>query len=105
MNKVKQTRPGHVGLEVVFEKYQEEECLCIYSLEAYIDRTKDLRDKSKLFISYKKPHGPLSRDTISRWIKAVLTASGVKQMYLKLIPLEQQLLRMPAINVYPSSRS
>lgn len=84
IDKLKQTRPGHVGMEIVFRKFQEEECICIYSdLDAYIDRTKDLRNNSKMLISYKKPHGPVATETISRWIKTVLAASGLNTKVFK----------------------
>ena len=30
-----------------------------------------------MFISYIKPHGPVSRDSISRWLKSVMVSAGV----------------------------
>lgn len=84
VDKVKQTRPGHVGLEVIFSKYHNDERICVYSaLEAYIEKTRNLRHKSNLFISYRKPNGPVGTETISRWIKAVLAASGVNTNIFK----------------------
>ena len=45
--------------------------LCVVELlEAYIKRTAPLRQGTKqLLLCYTAPHGPVSKDTISRWIK------------------------------------
>ena len=43
----------------------------------YLNRTKSLRNGSKLFISVVKPHTAVSKDTIARWIKALLKIAGV----------------------------
>ena len=43
-------------------------------------RTKFVREThsySQLLLSYVKPHSPVSRDTISRWVKFVLQSSGI----------------------------
>ncbi|KAJ8041093.1 hypothetical protein HOLleu_11813 [Holothuria leucospilota] len=75
---LKQSRPGKVGLKITFSKFKEDERVCVYSLiEHYIERTKALRNQSKLVISYRKPHAPVGAETISRWIREVLEAAGV----------------------------
>ena len=53
--------------------------LCVVTtLREYLIRTKLLREPcSQLLLSYVKPYKPLSRDTISRWVKAVLQYSGI----------------------------
>ncbi len=33
--------------------------------------------ENRLFISYKKPYGAVSKDTISRWISVVMQQAGV----------------------------
>ncbi len=44
----------------------------------YLERTKLLRgEHSALFVSFHKPHKPVSKDTIARWVKATLTDSGI----------------------------
>jgi len=43
----------------------------------YLDRTAALRKSTQLFISTLAPHGPISRDTLSRWIKDTLIKSGI----------------------------
>lgn len=48
------------------------------TLEAYITRTRDLRyNGESLFISFKRPYKVVSTQTLSRWVKKVLNASGV----------------------------
>ena len=44
----------------------------------YLERTKNLRhDHHKLLFSYQKPHGPASKDTVSRWLKLELKLAGI----------------------------
>ncbi|KAJ8024052.1 hypothetical protein HOLleu_36668 [Holothuria leucospilota] len=75
---IKQSRPGKVGIKIIFSKFKEDETVCVYSLiEHYIERTKALRKQSKLVISYRKPHAPVGAETICRWIGEVLEATGV----------------------------
>ena len=59
------------------------ESLCpVVTLEAYERVTQPFRgaimDKSsKLFLSLKQPHNPVSSSTIGRWIKSLLTDAGI----------------------------
>ena len=47
-------------------------------LAEYLKRTQPLRGaESKLFISFIKPYKPVSRETISRWIRLIMESSGV----------------------------
>jgi hypothetical protein len=49
-----------------------------FVLKEYLKQTAALRkDCKKLFISYAKPHGHVSRDTISRCLKIVMTRGGI----------------------------
>lgn len=76
-DKIKQSRPGNVGLVVRVPKFPGNE-LCVFTaLERYLHLTESLRKDSKLFISFVKPHASVSRETISRWIKHVLKESGL----------------------------
>lgn len=52
----------------------------VTTLNEYLTRTKfarETRSCSQLLLSYVKPYGLVSRDTISRWIKLVLQSSGI----------------------------
>lgn len=55
--------------------------LCpVDALRAYEDRTKEKRgdnNRSQLLIAVIKPCNPVSSSTIARWIKTVLTKSGI----------------------------
>ena len=53
--------------------------LCVVTLlEEYLSRTASVRGKhSQLFISYVKPFSPVSRGTISCWIKTVMQQAGI----------------------------
>ncbi|KAL4703248.1 hypothetical protein ACJJTC_002468 [Scirpophaga incertulas] len=46
-------------------------------LTNYLKITSDIRKCPSLFISYKKPHLAVSVNTLSRWVKMVLSASGI----------------------------
>ena len=76
---LKQNWPGNTHSTFYVRKYQQPD-LCVYrSLAVYLDRTLALRNGvfTKLLFSYAKPHGPVGTNTISRWIKQVLTLIGV----------------------------
>ena len=53
--------------------------MCVVTtLKEYISRTEPLRgSESQLFVSYTKPHKAVSRDTIDRWVKTVLSCTGI----------------------------
>lgn len=78
-NKLKQSRPGSNPLRVVLASYQADMNLDVYHvLQHYINVTSSLRGaESQLFISYVPPHKPVTRNTLSRWIKLVLEEAGV----------------------------
>ena len=75
---LKQSRPG-VKNPLVKLKAFEDKALCVVStLQEYLTRTQTLRgSESQLFISYRKPFKKVSRDTVSRWVRSVLTDSGI----------------------------
>ncbi|KAJ8042575.1 hypothetical protein HOLleu_09356 [Holothuria leucospilota] len=74
-----------MGFEVTLEAYPKDERLCVLkTLKAYIAETQSLRDEElALFISYKKPYHRVSKDTLSRWIKMVLTNAGINTSKFK----------------------
>ena len=80
----KQSRLGHNVLHVNLPAYAQDCRLCIvHTLSVYIERTKTLRSSPKLFVSTLKPHGPVSKDTISRWVKASLVIAGIDTAVFK----------------------
>lgn len=75
---LKQSRLNYQQSELHFKAYDNKK-LCVVSLLClYLRVTKSLRGEEKsLFISYCKPHKKVSKDTIARWVKDVLKASGI----------------------------
>ena len=76
---IKQSRPGRVGCVLTLPAYKGDRRLCpVLYIKHYIERTKNLRgEEKKLFVSYKKPHGKVTVQTISRWIKCTLRDAGI----------------------------
>ena len=76
---IKQSKPGGKSVVVKFTSYPTDSRICVVTtLRNYLARTSILRAYHKqLFISYLKPFKPVSRSTISRWIKVVMSKSGI----------------------------
>lgn len=83
----KQTKAAKIGQEFFFPKYEENQSICpVRTLNHYLSRTETLRersDKSQLFISFIKPHNPVSSATIARWLKLVLELAGIDTSIFK----------------------
>ena len=51
-------------------------------IKEYLRRTKVFRDgHTQLLLSYLKPHLPISKDTLARWIRDVLHKAGVDTQF------------------------
>ena len=80
---IKQCRPNFNVKFVEFTAYTTDRRLCFCeTLKVYIERTAQFRAgvdqmKGPLFLSFVRPHKPVTRDTIARWIRIVLHRSGV----------------------------
>ena len=75
---LKQTRPGFPNPTVTLNAFSDSRLWVFTTLKENISRTEHLRgSESQLFVSYSKPHKAVSRDTISRWVKTVLSSSGI----------------------------
>lgn len=77
---IKQSKPGRQNPVLVLPSFPEEPRLCVVEcLEAYITKTAGVRtsENTKLFLSFHKPYQPVSRSTISRWVKTVMEKSGI----------------------------
>ena len=63
----------------------EDKKLCVVSLlHEYLFKTKDIRKgHDELFLSINKPHGPVTVDTIRRWVLTVLKDAGVNTSVFK----------------------
>lgn len=76
---LKQSRPGRNNPVAEFKAYPADRRICCVTvLKEYLHRTSRLRkDNDSLFISYVNPHGPVSRSTISRWLKTLMLTAGI----------------------------
>jgi hypothetical protein len=96
---LKQSRPGYNEAFLELFSHPPDRRLCvIFVLKEYLSRTEKLRGNCQsLFTSYVKPFGPVSRETISRWLKTVMSSSGIhhivldQQLFLRLIRMLFQL--------------
>lgn len=75
---LKHTRSNNYKFALYLNAYSEKSICVVNVLKLYLNKTKLCRgDHKQLFISYIKPFNPVSKDTISRWIKKVLTEAGI----------------------------
>ncbi|PFX15027.1 hypothetical protein AWC38_SpisGene20779 [Stylophora pistillata] len=77
--KATRSRPGYKAPTVVLRAYPANPSLCVGTcLKEYLKKTKLLRGmETKLFFSFTKPYKRVSRETLSRWIRTVMTSAGV----------------------------
>ena len=82
---LKQSRPNRAKFALKFKNFDKKPAVCVVcTLKAYLERTKYLRrQEDQLFISFCKPFGPVSKDTISRWLKSVLEEAGIDTAIFK----------------------
>ena len=76
----KKRTPGAPPRELFFGGFPPDSRLCIIScLRAYESITEPLRKEnvSRLFLSYVKPHKPVTSQRIAHWIKSTLEAAGI----------------------------
>lgn len=70
-------------LTLPFFKDQPEVCVAS-ALQTYINRTANIRNSiDKLFLTYKKPIKAATTQTLARWIKVVLSKSGIDTSIFK----------------------
>ncbi|KAL7306836.1 hypothetical protein TKK_0000997 [Trichogramma kaykai] len=76
---IKTSKPGTRQPNLILPFFRERPKLCAAStLLKYIEMSKDFRqDESNLFISTRKPYKSIGSQTISRWIKNILTKAGI----------------------------
>ena len=77
--KLKQTKPGRHLKPIELRAFHEDKSICAFRhLKEYLLRTSRHRTLySQLLLSYIKPFKPVSRNTVSRWVKEVLRSSGI----------------------------
>lgn len=81
---LKTSKPGrHLVPGLEFSRFDDNIELCLFShLKLYIELTSKLRNdnystSNQLLLSFIKPHGHVTVDTTRRWVRDVMTTSGV----------------------------
>lgn len=81
---LKHNTPKNNNNDIILPSYPDNKRLCVVTyLKKYIKRTKPFRRSQKLFISFQSPYHPVSKDTISRWIKATMQKAGIDTQMFK----------------------
>ena len=75
---VKTSRPGHKSRCFLFKAFPGDPQLCIIkTLTEYTKRTASLRKSSQLLVSFIAPFDAISTDSVSRWIRQMLSLAGI----------------------------
>jgi hypothetical protein len=82
---LKQQKPGQKAPCVELHPYPPDRRLCVITvLREYMRRTAPLRGHTtQLLLSFHKPHKPVARDTLARWLKLIMTAAGIDTSVFK----------------------
>ncbi|PFX17888.1 hypothetical protein AWC38_SpisGene17767 [Stylophora pistillata] len=82
LSHVKASRPGHPPWMIYLPSYPTNSKICVIkTLEAYLARSETRRKATRLLISYVRPSGAISTQTLSRWIQNSLQLAGVSQQF------------------------
>lgn len=76
---IKTSRIGSLQPILVLPFFTEKIQICpVLTLKTYLDKTQNLRNNHDyLFTSIRRPHGPVTSQTLSRWVKDILRCSGI----------------------------
>ena len=75
---LKQGRQGYKPRPLYLRAYPDKRLCVVHYIGHYLKRTLKNRAKTKqLFLTTVKPVKPVSRDTVSRWIKDILQEAGI----------------------------
>lgn len=80
--KLRHTRPGKHQEPTELHRYPDKDLCVIEHIREHIHHAKDIRQQNtKLLIRYIKPHKPVLKDTIARWVKDKLQRAGIQCRY------------------------
>lgn len=82
---LKTSTPGFRTTKLIFRPFSNKG-LCIFRyIKVYMQRTAALRKPGEevLFLTYQKPHSTASKATLTRWVKALLSASGIDASHFR----------------------
>ena len=75
---LKHNKQGDPLDTLILKPYDKCKRLCVVrTLKVYLARTASFRSYSGLLLSFVKPHKPISRDTLSRWVLFILKEAGL----------------------------
>lgn len=76
---LKTTKPGQHIAPLQLPNFDTEALCPVRHLQRYLALTQPIRQPTdrRLLLSHRKPHRPVTTDTVSHWIKAMLKAAGV----------------------------
>ena len=79
--KVKHSRQGKPAPPVSFHSFPQDKKVCpMTCIDDYKERTKasrTLNETNVLFLGLKKPHKPVSKSTLTKWVMKMLNLSGI----------------------------
>ena len=75
--KHKTTRQGFHAKPAEIAAYPDKKLCLVDHLHRYILSTNKLRSSDELLVTLQRPHKPIARATLSRWVKDVLKAAGI----------------------------
>ena len=74
---LKTTTPQNRNTQLNLMLYPDQDLCVVKCLECYLARTEGCRQSDKLLVSYVAPHKAVSSETISRWLKNMLSDAGI----------------------------
>ena len=83
---IKQSRLGYSNPVIVLPRFLEDTRLCVVDcFENYLlgPAYRNNAERPQIFLSHVKPYHPVSRVTISRWVKSVFSAAGIDTFLFK----------------------
>lgn len=81
---LKQSNQKKNSFAIMLKVYEDPSICVVETLKYYLKATKNIRkNTNQLLISYQKPHNAVSKDTVSRWLKTVLTEAGIDSEVFK----------------------
>ena len=64
-----------------FHLFRKTRTFVLSSLKQYVNRTARLRKDQHLLVSFTSPHSAVGSQTVSRWIRTVLSNAGIDAQY------------------------
>lgn len=77
LKQTKAGKPDSFCKPLHLKSFVDKKLCVVHHLSVYIKKTKCLRTDAQLFIGLHKPHKPVAKDTIARWIKLVLKLADI----------------------------